>query len=295
MKDSTKGKITAAIAVIIWGSAPAVIITQYNYLKPMDVVLMEFLIGYIVFCFVERKPIKAEKKSHEIMFFLIGTLGITLTAGFMNNAYKFASSGVVSVIYSTSPLVLVLIYMIVKKKAYAGHRFWTGGLIAVLGCALVTMTGEAQEISFAGVALALAAAVSWALYLFVYDKIEKEGDYSINGILRRMFFYGFLTSLVFVVFTGTNLSFETVFRGHNVLILILVQGIFMGAVAYLLWNYSCKMVGAKITSIFIYGMPFVTMIVSWIVLSETLTLVKLLGCIVTIFGVFLSQTDKKPV
>jgi drug/metabolite transporter (DMT)-like permease len=107
-----------------------------------------------------------------------------------------------------------------------------------------------------------------------------------------MFFYGFLSTLVILLLTGSNLSVDVILHGHNVLVLLIAQGVFMGAIAYLLWNWSCEKIGPAKTSIYVYGMPFVTLIVSAVVISEELTALKLVGCVITVVGVFLSQLDK---
>lgn len=293
MKNPIISYGAAVLAVILWGSAPAIIVTLYNCLKPMDIVLAEFVTAYIVMCIAHRKPVRVTKLTHELDFFFIGFLGITATAGLLNTSYTYISSGAGSVIYSTSPLIVTLIYMIIKRRITAGIRFWAGGILALAGCSLVTMTGQTQHIEAAGVFLALSSALAWALYVIIYDHLEKTSDYPINGVLRRMFFYGIITTLALLPFTGTNLAPDVILHDKNVLILMLVQGIFMGAVSYLLWNYSCRELGAARTSIFIYGMPFVTLIVSHLVLGESLTALKILGCFVTVTGVFLSQRDNR--
>lgn len=282
----------AVLAVILWGSAPAIIVTLYDYLKPMDIVFPQFVIAYVVMCIAHRKPLRPEKKIHELYFFLTGFLGITASVGLLNTAYTFASSGTASVIYSTSPLVVVLIYMIIRRKAYVGIRYWSGGLMALAGCAIVSMVGDKQYASLTGIVLAFSSAAAWALYVVIYDQIQKESDYPINGLLRRMFFYGFLTAFIVVMFTDSNLSIDVLLHGNHVMILILAQGIFMGAGAYLLWNWSCGKLGAARTSIYLYGMPFVTLIVAAIFLSEELSAIKMLGCVITVAGVVLSQSDK---
>ena len=72
---------------------------------------------------------------------------------------------------------------------------------------------------------------------------------------------------------------------------LLFLGVFASAICFLTWSFSVKTIGVVKSSIYIYGVPIITMVISMIVLHERLTFMSLLGTALTLGGLLLS--DKK--
>ncbi len=73
---------------------------------------------------------------------------------------------------------------------------------------------------------------------------------------------------------------------------ILYLGIGASALCFVTWNYAIKILGAVKTSIYIYMVPAITVITSILVLEETVTFLSIAGTILTIIGLFLSESNK---
>lgn len=70
---------------------------------------------------------------------------------------------------------------------------------------------------------------------------------------------------------------------------LLFFGLGASAACFVTWNFSVKRLGAVVTSVYIYLVPVITAVASWIVLGERLVPLALCGVALTIIGLFISQ------
>lgn len=85
-----------------------------------------------------------------------------------------------------------------------------------------------------------------------------------------------------------HLDFEKFIKPESLNLIYL--GIGASAFCFITWNYAVKMLGAVKTSVYIYMVPVITVATSFIVLKETITWVSLVGTILTLIGLFLSES-----
>ena len=74
---------------------------------------------------------------------------------------------------------------------------------------------------------------------------------------------------------------------------LLSLGIFASSVAYALWAFAFSKLGAARANIYSNLIPVFTAIFSWIILSETMGLQKIIGILFVIGGLILSQTKSR--
>ena len=55
------------------------------------------------------------------------------------------------------------------------------------------------------------------------------------------------------------------------------------------WNVAVKVLGAVKTSVYIYLVPVVTVVTSILILHEKLTIVSLVGTVLTLLGLIVSE------
>jgi drug/metabolite transporter (DMT)-like permease len=71
-------------------------------------------------------------------------------------------------------------------------------------------------------------------------------------------------------------------------------GVGASALCYVTWNFAVSVLGAVKTSVYIYLIPIITIIISAIVLREKITLVALMGVLLILFGLYISGHNTKP-
>ena len=88
-----------------------------------------------------------------------------------------------------------------------------------------------------------------------------------------------------------SLGFER-FSDMTCLINLIYLGVGASALCFVTWNFAVKELGAVKTSVYIYLVPVITVVTSCIILNEKLTALSLIGTILTMAGLFLSEYKK---
>jgi len=76
---------------------------------------------------------------------------------------------------------------------------------------------------------------------------------------------------------------------------LLFLGLGASALCFVTWNFAVKILGSVKTSVYIYIVPVITTITSALILHEKITVPAVVGIILTLTGLFLSESKKAPV
>jgi drug/metabolite transporter (DMT)-like permease len=71
---------------------------------------------------------------------------------------------------------------------------------------------------------------------------------------------------------------------------IIYLGSGASALCFVTWNFAVKVLGAVKTSIYIYMIPIITVITSVLILHERITALSVVGTLLTLAGLFLSES-----
>lgn len=136
--------------------------------------------------------------------------------------------------------------------------------------------------------LALIAAFVWACYSILTKKISSYG-YPVILTTRRTFFYGILFMIPTLFFFDFKMDLSR-FENLSYLFNILYLGLGASALCFVTWNFAVKVLGAVKTSVYIYMVPVITVVTSVLILHEKVTLWSGIGTILTLVGLFLSES-----
>ncbi|WP_339240826.1 DMT family transporter [Bacillus sp. FSL P4-0322] len=284
------GHLAAMFTIFLWGStfiSTKILLTTFS---PTEILFFRFFIGYLALMIIYPVTMKVRSKKHEGMFALAGLCGVVLYYFLENVAltYTFASNA--GVISSVVPFFSFLLAYFLLKDEPLDSRFFIGFFIAMTGIVLISMNGMTTfQLNPLGDALALTATIVWAFYSILSKMINQYG-YHIIQVTRRVFFYGLLWMIPLIWHFNIRLDWERLtnpsFAFH-----LLFLGLFASAICFLTWSFSVKTLGVVKSSVYIYGVPIITMVISMIVLHERLTFMSALGTALTLGGLLLS--DKK--
>ena len=73
---------------------------------------------------------------------------------------------------------------------------------------------------------------------------------------------------------------------------ILYLGLGASAFCFVTWNFAVKVLGAVKTSIYIYMVPVITVVTSVLILQEKITVLAVIGTVLTLAGLFLSESKR---
>ena len=258
------GHIAAIVTVAMWGySFVSSKVLLDNGLGPVHIYFYRFVLAYLMVLFISHKRLWASNWRDEGLFVVCA-----LTSGSL--------------------------YFIAENTAlqYTLTTTWLGSAIAVAGVACVVFNSSTSlEVRPLGDFLALAAAFSWAFYSLILRRLNAH--YDVWFITRKTFFYGILTSIPFLIFEPESQSVATIISRPEVYANLLFLGLGASTIAYVLWAYTVKTVGAVKANNYMYLQSIVTLIVSAIVLGEHVNFIGYLGIFLILAGLWAGDNINK--
>lgn len=226
----------------------------------------------------------------ELLFVACGLSAGSLYFIAENTALNYTLVTNVSLIGSLSPILTALLLGAVYKNDRPNRYVYIGSLIALVGAGFVIFNSSLDvSVNPLGDLLAFGGAMSWAVYSLVLRKLN--AFYSVMFITRKTFFYGMLTALPFLAAEPYHTPLSALLQ-WNVILNFLFLGVFCSMLAFIIWAWVNKGLGAVKAGNYLYFQPVVTMVASALILSERVTIIGYIGCALILFGVWYSDRNK---
>ena len=301
------GYLLATVTVIIWGITFVCTKSLLQDFSALEILFFRFIIAYIGLWIMNPKSEKIAKKDN-LLFCFAGLSGVVLYQFSENIEINFTTASNVSVIVSICPLFTAIIAQIFLKEKHITPFFILGFIISIIGVFFVSLNGNIQlKINPKGDLLALFAGICWGFYSLFVSMINKK-EYNLICSTRRIFFFAVIFMIPLMIIgnnisnitansdlinsMNVNLNFsENIQRFKNFLNVgnLLFLGLLASGFCFSAWNKACKLVGTVKISFGIYLIPVVTIIFAFFTLHEKISFMGLLGAILTITGLFISN------
>lgn len=287
------GHIAAIVTVAMWGySFVSSKVLLDNGLGPVHIYFYRFVLAYLMVLFISHKRLWASNWRDEGLFVVCALTSGSLYFIAENTALEYTLTTNVSLLTSLSPLITTMLVGLVYKTEKFGIGTWLGSAIAIAGVACVVFNSSTSlEVRPLGDFLALAAAFSWAFYSLILRRLNAH--YDIWFITRKTFFYGILTSIPFMIFEPESQSVAVIISRPEVYGNLLFLGLGASTIAFVLWAYTVKTVGAVKANNYMYLQSIVTLIVSAIVLGEHVNLIGYVGIFLILAGLWAGDNINK--
>lgn len=296
MKQTILGAICLSLAASIWGGMYVVSKYVLDFIPPLTLVWLRFIIAFVVLYAIlkitEKKQQKKEtiRKKDWLLFAWIGFIGyfISITCQFIGTKLSDAHTG--SLVTSATPAFMVIFAAIILKEKLTARRLLST-IIATIG--VIIVIGWDIEIGsyFIGTIILVGAAITWAL-LSIYVKIASAGFSSLVITTYAIFFSLFFIT-PFMIWEFQSNSIEHMNMNMYVLLGVLYLGIVSTAGAFFLWNKGLELMDASIGSLFFFFQPIVGSLLGWLLLNETLNSNFFIGGILIICSVLITTLEKK--
>ncbi|NBJ01047.1 DMT family transporter [Lachnospiraceae bacterium] len=288
----TAGHLAALFTIIIWGTtfiSTKVLLTDF---RPVEILFFRFVMGLAALFLVCPHRMKGVGRRQELTFVLAGLCGICLYYLLENIALTYTMASNVGVIISVAPFfTAILSHLFLKSEGKLRANFFIGFVVAMAGVALISFNGSRMELNPMGDLLAVLAAFVWACYSILTRRISSFG-YPVILTTRRTFFYGILFMVPALFLFDFEVGLER-FADTTYLLNILYLGLGASALCFVTWNLAVKMLGAVKTSVYIYMVPVITVVTSMLILKEPVTGVSVMGTVLAVAGLFLSEYNGK--
>jgi len=235
------------------------------------------IIGFI-------KKIRLPKMRDLPMFVASGISGVFLYSFLFNTGSVSVTAGVSSFIIAASPVFTLFLTRIFLKEAIK-PICWIGVLISLCGLAAVTLTQITEITISIGLILVISASVSSGTYSAIVRSLTKK--YTALETTTYSIIFGTIGTLFFLPDAVREIPDSTIF----VNLLVVYMGVFPAALAYLTWGYALAKAAktAHVTG-FSYLIPFISAVISYVWLRETLSLFTFIGGMVIIAGMVLTNS-----
>ncbi|MBL3890084.1 DMT family transporter [Bacillus cereus] len=294
MKQTILGAICLSLAASIWGGMYVVSKYVLDFIPPLTLVWLRFIIAFVVLYGILKLAEKKQKKKVTIrkkdwlLFAWIGFIGyfISITCQFIGTKLSDAHTG--SLVTSATPAFMVIFAALILKEKLTARRLLST-IIATIG--VIIVIGWDIEISsyFIGTIILVGAAITWAL-LSIYVKIASI-QFSSLVITTYAIFFSLFFITPFMIWELQTSSIGTV--NTYVILGVLYLGIVSTAGAFFLWNKGLELIDASIGSLFFFFQPIVGSLLGWLLLNETLNSNFFIGGILIICSVFITTFEKK--
>lgn len=271
MKQTIVGAICLSLAASIWGGMYVVSKYVLDFIPPLTLVWLRFIIAFVVLYGILKLAEKKQKKKVNIrkkdwlLFAWIGFIGyfISITCQFIGTKLSDAHTG--SLVTSATPAFMVIFAALILKEKLTARRLLST-IIATIG--VIIVIGWDIEIGsyFIGTIILVGAAITWAL-LSIYVK-SASIQFSSLVITTYAIFFSLFFITPFMIWELQTSSIGTV--NTYVILGVLYLGIVSTAGAFFLWNKGLELIDASIGSLFFFFQPIVGSLLGWLLLNETL-------------------------
>lgn len=250
-------------------------------------VLAALLIG--IFLLITKQKIPFAKIKKELPLLILSGVAMGFNWILLFEAYKYTTVSVATLSYYFAPVIVTIACPILFKEKM-GLKQWLCFVMSTVGIVLITGIGDLSQGSshIKGILFGLGAASLYATVILLNKFIK-----NVDGIHRT--FLQFLSAIVvlvpYVLLTdGVNIH-KLDSKGW---IFLLAVGLIHTGVTYCLYFSSLKELPGQKAAILSYIDPLVAVLVSVVVLKETMTVMQVIGGLLILgFTLWNEITPKK--
>lgn len=281
--------LCAVIVILFWGMTFVSSKVLLRDFSPIEILFNRFVIATLTLLLLAPKALKFISLRVELYSAFCGFYGVTIYFVFENNALIMSNASNVSLIVSTAPLFVALLNRFIDKSAKLGKYFFLGFFIAMLGIACLSFSSLSLQLNPEGDLMALGCAIVWGLYSVYVVKLHRLGI-STMVMTIKSFFYAVLCTVPCMAFYGYDFKLDCLLKPINI-VNYLFLAVFASSLSFLIWNKAISYLGSVKTNVYLYATPVVTAIGAVICIDEKLTVYLLLGMVLSIAGLVISQKN----
>jgi len=293
ISEKGKGYSLVALAGIMWGTGFLYIQFVLNGgLSPQEIVSWKMLIGFIFMLLYtiqwNPKALKIDKRG----LFLIGILGLvchTFYNLFMNLSVERTTIATTVALLHTAPFFVLLISRVLFNEKFTILKV-ISVTIAVSGVYLTVTGGRLDQLAYDGVGILFGLGAGFAYGVMNLFSKYLVTRYQQQTILTYAFGFAFLFSLTFSdPIAAFRLDFDP-WLWVNLILLGLVPTAL--SYAFFTAGLSYNIESSKAAVVATIEVP-VSVLGSFLIFSEELNFMKLLGIAMVLFSVFLLRREMK--
>ncbi|HAR4114451.1 TPA: DMT family transporter [Staphylococcus aureus] len=282
LRDTTF--LSYLFTIILWGSAFPMIKIALNDFSAESLSAFRLILATIILLpFVIIKKLPTPELRDIPVIFILGFCGFVIYHTALNFGETLISAGISGILVSTTPIFSSALAYIFLKEHFSKWN-WLSSLVAFIGISIISISkDDYTTINVLGVFIILLASFSESLY-FTFQKkyIEKYGFIAFT-------LYTIMASSPFMLIFIPEIINDIHGATFTSIVSVLYLAIFPTIIPYVLLAYIVKSVGVSDATMSLYLTPSVSLLLSYLLLDELPTTLAIIGGIITLLGVSLSN------
>ncbi|KMY54382.1 membrane protein [Bacillus sp. FJAT-27231] len=294
MKQSLTGALCLSLAASMWGGMYVVSKYVLEYIPPLTLVWMRYVIAFVVLfavlkiVHVKKGQRTVIKKRDWLLLAWIGFIGYFVSIAFQFIGTKLSDAHTGALITSATPAFIVVFARVILKEKLTVRKI-ASVLLATVGVIVVIGWDTKVGSYLAGSIVLVGAAVTWAL-LSIYVKAASKRLSPLTITTYAVLFALLFTTPVMI---WELQSYDIHDRNIFIILGVLYLGIVSTAGAFFLWNKGMDLMDAGIGSLFFFFQPLVGSFLGWLLLKEELDVNFFIGSFFIMIGVVIVTLQKK--
>ncbi len=281
----------AVLAMFFWGMSFVWSKIVFRYYSPLTTILVRLVLSSLLLWLIRWIFIRNEKIiAKDILLFLLSSF-FSPFCYFIGESYGLAkvSSTIASVIVATIPVVTPFVAYLTLREHLSRMNF-AGVVISFIGVLIMLLKKDLSfSASLSGVGLLFFAVISAIGYAVIIKTLAQKYHpitvVTVQNSIGALYFLPW-----FLYFDWSH--FITVRPNQELITSLIALVVFASSMAFILFTAAVKSMGVARANIYTNLIPVFTVIFSYWMLSESVTLGKISGMAVVIFGVVLAQWDR---
>jgi drug/metabolite transporter (DMT)-like permease len=281
-RSISKPGAAAILTVLLWASAFVAIRHVLRTTSPTALSVSRLAVASTAFLVVlgVRREYPSVARRDVPLIVLAGFLGMTAYQMLLNIGEVHVDAATASMLVNTGPIMT----LIGGRLVFGEHLTkWglTGAGVAAAGAMGVAITADGTLRLSTSAILILLAATSQAGYFLVMKRILQRMS-ALHATASAMFAG---TVLIFPAAFGTSFPRAT----DSVWLAIIFLGIGPSAIGFLAWSFALRSLPVGITSLSLYAVPLITLVLGALFLSEHPSATSFAAGAVALLGVGISR------
>ena len=283
--------IFALLAMIFWGMSFIWTSIVFDYYPPITTIFLRLVISstFLFIILAVSGFLQRIRREHLLLFLLSAIFNPFFYFLGENYGLKYSTASISAVVIATIPVFTPFAaWFMIREKV--SRLNIVGIMISFTGILVMLIR---PDFSFAtdplGVILLLLAVVSAVIYSILLKRLTKH--YTPVNIIAWQNLLGVIFFLPLFLLLDFG-EFIAVVPDSRLLIALFSLAIIASSVAYVLFATTIKHIGVSRANVYSNLIPVTTVIASYFILDEIFTGRKVLGIIIVILGVFITQIHK---
>lgn len=273
--------------VLIWAGNNVIVKGVVDTIAPIPYVFCRFLfVVVIVFgLYAVRGSIPVPPRTDIRWFLLTGLTGYALYNALFTAGLKYTTAFSTAVMISSAPLLTSVLARVLGIESLS-PRQWVGFVLSLLGVIVFVSDKLVEGNPAWGDLLSFLAAISFAVYsLATRPIVQRHGSLMVTA----------WSSLIGLAMIAPFAAVPLIEQDWGSLGVpewgaLLYSSAISMLLAYTIWGWAIQRGGVARTALFLYLIPILTGVMSFLFFDESFGIMKILGAMFVFVGVLLART-----